>query len=98
MLLDGLWFAGILTNKQRKDATHDLRRLVYGLGRQIIDLERRARESAVRAGKDDALEDADAEAEARTLVTGSLVDEDMPDAHTDPQEPANETGQTTSAD
>ncbi|MEA3643125.1 MAG: hypothetical protein VBE63_24760, partial [Lamprobacter sp.] len=28
MLLDGLWFAGLLSNKQRKEATHRLRRLV----------------------------------------------------------------------
>ncbi|WP_201243178.1 hypothetical protein [Halochromatium salexigens] len=48
---DGLWFAGLLSNKQRKDATHHLRRMVHGLGRSIIDLERRARESARRAGK-----------------------------------------------
>mgnify|MGYP001098142951 CR=1 FL=1 len=28
MLLEGLWFAGLLNNKQRKDTTQDLRRLV----------------------------------------------------------------------
>jgi hypothetical protein len=31
MLLDGLWFAGVSGNKPRKNLTHDLRRLVYGL-------------------------------------------------------------------
>lgn len=40
MLLDGLWFAGVVNNKLRKNLTHDLRRLVYGLGRELIDLER----------------------------------------------------------
>jgi hypothetical protein len=96
MLLDGLWFAGIVTNKQRKDATHALRRLVYGLGREIIDLERRARESAVRAGKDEALEDADANTAARTLVTGSLVDEDTPEVPADHQESTDENGEASS--
>jgi hypothetical protein len=76
MLLDGLWFAGILSNKQRKDATHDLRRLVYGLGREIIDLERRARDSVVRAGKSEVMQEADGEARALVLATGSLVDTD----------------------
>ncbi|MFE8032839.1 hypothetical protein [Thiohalocapsa marina] len=73
MLLDGLWFAGVLSNKQRKNATYDLRRLVYGLGRSLIDLERRARDSALRAGKQAELQAAD---EAVTgIATGSLVDE-----------------------
>lgn len=79
MLLDGLWFAGLLSNKQRKDATHRLRRLVYGLGRSIIDLERRARESARRAGKDAELLAADDAVNALTLATGSLVDNDEED-------------------
>ena len=79
MLLDGLWFAGLLSNKQRKDATHRLRRLVYGLGRSIIDLERRARESAQRAGKDAELLAADDAVNALTLATGSLVDGDEED-------------------
>ena len=74
ILLDGLWFAGLLSNKQRKDTTHRLRRLVYGLGRSIIDLERRARESARRAGKDAELLAADDAVNALTLATGSLVD------------------------
>jgi len=75
MLLDGLWFAGVLSNKQRKDATHDLRRLVYRLGRELIDLERRARESALRAGQDDALQAADDAVRGLALATGSLVEE-----------------------
>ena len=75
MLLDGLWFAGVLSNKQRKDATHDLRRLVYRLGRELIDLERRARESALRAGKGAELRAADDDAKTRALASGSLVDE-----------------------
>jgi hypothetical protein len=79
MLLDGLWFAGLLSNKQRKEATHRLRRLVYGLGRSIIDLERRARESARRAGKDAELLAADDAVNALTLATGSLVDADEED-------------------
>lgn len=85
MLLDGLWFAGVLTNKQRKDATHALRRLVYGLGREIIDLERRARESAVRAGKDDELQAADADTKALTLASGSLLDEQDENAPAGPE-------------
>jgi len=98
MLLDGLWFAGILTNKQRKDATHDLRRLVYGLGREIIDLERRARESAVRAGKDEALAEADAETTSRALVTGSLMDDDTANGSEDRQQSDTKTAETASSD
>ena len=74
MVLDGLWFAGVVNNKQRKNLTHELRRLVYGLGRALIDLERRARASVERAGLDEALEQAKAETDARVLATGSLVD------------------------
>jgi hypothetical protein len=74
MLLDGLWFAGVINNKLRKNLTHDLRRLVYGLGRELIDLERRARASAERAGRDDELKRADVETGVRALATGSLVD------------------------
>ena len=98
MLLDGLWFAGILTNKQRKDATHDLRRLVYGLGREVIDLERRARESAVRAGKDAALAEADAETTSRALVTGSLMDDDTANGSEDRQQSDTKTAETASSD
>ncbi|WP_200247985.1 hypothetical protein [Lamprobacter modestohalophilus] len=74
MLLDGLWFAGVINNKLRKNLTHDLRRLVYGLGRDLIDLERRGRASVERADQEDALKRADAETEAMILATGSLVD------------------------
>ncbi|MEA3642237.1 MAG: hypothetical protein VBE63_20185 [Lamprobacter sp.] len=74
MLLDGLWFAGVLNNKLRKNLTHDLRRLVYGLGRDLIDLERRGRASVERADQDEALKRADAETETMILATGSLVD------------------------
>jgi hypothetical protein len=92
MLLDGLWFAGILTNKQRKDATHDLRRLVYGLGREIIDLERRARESAARAGKSAEVQETDADNAAHILATGSLIDDDAEgNAETDDQIQSGET-------
>ena len=74
MLLDGLWFAGVVNNKLRKNLTHDLRRLVYGLGRELIDLERRGRASVERAHQEDALQRADAKTEAMILATGSLVD------------------------
>ncbi|MEA3640019.1 MAG: hypothetical protein VBE63_08755 [Lamprobacter sp.] len=90
MLLDGLWFAGLLSNKQRKDATHRLRRLVYGLGRSIIDLERRARESARRAGKDAELLAADDAVNALTLATGSLVDGEEDDDDAGQQEDADD--------
>jgi hypothetical protein len=93
MLLDGLWFAGILSNKQRKDATHDLRRLVYGLGREIIDLERRARESAARAGKSEAVQVAEEESNAVHLATGTLLQDDDPVAAINPLVAADETDQ-----
>ena len=86
MLLDGLWFAGVLGNKPRKNLTYELRRLVYGLGRELIDLERRARESVVRAGKHEVMQEADSETNALVLATGSLIDEEgssTPDASED---------------
>ena len=98
MLLDGLWFAGILSNKQRKDATHDLRRLVYGLGREIIDLERRARELAVRADETEAVQEADAATKALVLATGSLIDENAEDAGEDPRQTTLQIDPTESAD
>jgi hypothetical protein len=98
MLLDGLWFAGILTNKQRKDATHDLRRLVYGLGREIIDLERRARESAARAGKSELMHEADGETRGLVLATGSLVDADPTGTAQDRSEMAETTDPPTADD
>jgi len=38
MVLDGLWFAGVVNNKQRKNLTHELRRLVYGIAPTLIVL------------------------------------------------------------
>jgi hypothetical protein len=101
MLLDGLWFAGVLGNRPRKNLTHDLRRLVYGLGRELIDLERRARDSVAHAGKTTALEVA--ETGTSTLATGSLIEEQdeaadqKADSRTAELEPADEGSARTDA-
>ena len=78
MLLDGLWFAGVRDNKPLKNLPYDLRRLLYGMGRELIDLERRARESVDRAGKHEVMQEADSETNALVLATGSLIDEEGP--------------------
>jgi hypothetical protein len=75
MLLDALWFAGLIVAKDRRDATKRMRRAVYTLGREMIALEKRARASAVRAGKSAQIAEAEAAA-GEPEITGSLVDDD----------------------
>jgi len=50
--LDALWLCGILTNKQRSDGGYQWQQRLLRLGRRIVDIERRARTSAGKRGKE----------------------------------------------
>jgi hypothetical protein len=48
-----LWLCGILTNKQRADGAYQWQQRLLRLGRRIVEIERRARASAGKRGKDE---------------------------------------------
>ncbi len=54
--MDALWLTGVLTNKQRADGAYQWRIRVLRTGREIIEIERRARVSAQKRGKGEELE------------------------------------------
>jgi len=56
-VMDALWLTGVLTNKQRADGAYQWRTRVLRTGREIIEIERRARASAQKRGKGEELED-----------------------------------------
>ena len=53
--MDTLWLTGVLTNKQRADGAYQWRTRVLRTGREIIEIERRARASAEKRGKGEEL-------------------------------------------
>jgi len=53
--MDTLWLTGVLTNKQRADGAYQWRTRVLRTGREIIEIERRARASAEKRGKGERL-------------------------------------------
>ncbi len=55
-VMDALWRTGVLTNKQRADGAYQWRTRVLRTGREIIEIERRARASAEKRGKGEELE------------------------------------------
>ncbi|MBK1699941.1 hypothetical protein [Thiococcus pfennigii] len=55
MAMDTLWLTGVLTNKQRADGAYQWRTRVLRAGREIIEIERRARAAAQRRGKGEEL-------------------------------------------
>jgi hypothetical protein len=55
-VMDTLWLTGVLTNKQRADGAYQWRTRVLRTGREIIEIERRARASAEKRGKGEELE------------------------------------------
>jgi len=55
-VMDALWLTGVLTNKQRADGAYQWRTRVLRTGREIIEIERRARASAEKQGKGQDLE------------------------------------------
>jgi hypothetical protein len=62
MAMDALWLSGVFTNKQRSDGAYAWRRRLLRVGRQIIDIERRARVSAENKGKGEELVEREGEA------------------------------------
>jgi hypothetical protein len=55
-VMDALWLTGVLTNKQRADGAYQWRIRILRTGREIIEIERRARASAEKRGKGEELE------------------------------------------
>jgi hypothetical protein len=55
-VMDALWLTGVLTNRQRADGAYQWRTRVLRTGREIIEIERRARASAQKRGKGEELE------------------------------------------
>ena len=51
--LDTLWLCGVMGNKQRGNGVYQWQQRLLRLGREIVDIERRARISAARRGKGD---------------------------------------------
>jgi hypothetical protein len=59
-VMDALWLTGVLTNKQRADGAYQWRIRVLRTGREIIEIERRARASAEKRGRGEELSGMDA--------------------------------------
>jgi hypothetical protein len=72
-VMDALWLTGVLTNKQRADGAYQWRTRVLRTGREIIDIERRARKSAEKRGKGEEL------AEVEDSVVAQEVSAEEPD-------------------
>jgi hypothetical protein len=68
--LDALWLCGILSNKQRSDGAYQWQQRLLRLGRRIVAIERRARASAGKRGKN---------AEVREVTGESEVPESTDD-------------------
>jgi hypothetical protein len=66
-VMDALWLTGVLTNKQRADGAYQWRLRVLRTGREIIEIERRARASAEKRGRGEELDGVDASEVAREL-------------------------------
>ena len=61
--LDTLWLCGVMGNKQRGNGVYQWQQRLLRLGRRIVDIERRARVSARKQGKDDEVRDATGESD-----------------------------------
>jgi hypothetical protein len=86
--MDALWLTGVLTNKQRADGAYQWRTRVLRTGREIIDIERRARKSAEKRGKGEEL------SEVEESVVAQEVSAEEPGA----EEAEGETGKGASAE
>jgi len=73
IMIDTLWLNGALTSKQRVNGCFAWRVRLLRIGREIVNLERRARASADRQGKAD-------EVQAETGATLVVVDHEAADA------------------
>ncbi len=75
-VMDALWLTGVLTNKQRADGAYQWRTRVLRTGREIIEIERRARASAQTRGKGEELEGVEDSAVAQEVSLDDSEDED----------------------
>ena len=81
-VMDALWLTGVLTNKQRADGAYQWRTRVLRTGREIIDIERRARKSAEKRGKGEELSEAEESVVAQE-VSAEEPDDADPESETD---------------
>ena len=72
-VMDALWLTGVLTNKQRADGAYQWRTRVLRTGREIIEIEHRARASAERRGKGEELSEVEAKLEFMRREEADLV-------------------------
>jgi len=66
-VMDTLWLTGVLTNKQRADGAYQWRTRILRAGREIIEIERRARAAAEKRGKGNELADVEEPVVAQVL-------------------------------
>ena len=75
-VMDALWLTGVLTNKQRADGAYQWRTRVLRTGREIIEIERRARASAEKRGKGEELSEVEESVVAQEVSSeGSETEE-----------------------
>ena len=77
-VMDALWLTGVLTNKQRADGAYQWRTRVLRTGREIIEIERRARASAEKRGKGEELAAADATVTAQETTPEADDPDELP--------------------
>jgi len=86
-VMDTLWLTGVLTNKQRADGAYQWRTRVLRTGREIIEIERRARASAEKQGKSDELAGVEELVVAQEVSPEESKPEDPEGATEEPPEP-----------
>jgi hypothetical protein len=74
-VMDALWLTGVLTNRQRAEGAYQWRIRVLRTGREIIEIERRARASAEKRGKAEEL----SEVEEPVIAQETTPEADDPD-------------------
>jgi len=79
-VMDALWLTGVLTNKQRADGAYQWRTRVLRTGREIIDIERRARASAEKRGKGEELSEMEDSVVAQEVSPEEVDAEESVDA------------------
>ncbi len=88
-VMDALWLTGVLTNKQRADGAYQWRTRVLRTGREIIDIERRARKSAEKRGKGEELSEVEDSVVAQEVSSEDSEGED-PESGTEKLPTAND--------
>ena len=91
VVMDALWLTGVLTNKQRADGAYHWRTRVLRTGREIIEIERRARASAEKRGKGEELSEVEESVVAQEVSSEGSETEDL---NGETEEPANADAKT----